>query len=190
MARFRALVRAVFELTLLPLYIAQSSTVMDLAPASTSPTAGAGPESSGDFTFLYVYLAWTIALGGTLGSLFFGEVMKLPPCTLCWYQRICLFPLPLILGVGIARRDRSLGAYAAPFVVLGLAIAVYHNLLYWGVIPEKLSPCTEALSCKTRQIEWLGFITIPLMALMAFLAIGACLIAHHRVSRPSARFAP
>src|SRR5687767_4898552 len=103
---------------------------MDLAPASTSSTAGAGPESSGDLTFLYVYLAWTIALGGTLGSLFFGEVMKLPPCTLCWYQRICLFPLPLILGVGIARRDRSLVAYAAPFVVLGLIIAVYHNLLY------------------------------------------------------------
>ena len=156
---------------------------MDLAPESNPTPARTGPESSGDFTFVYVYLAWTIALAATLGSLFFGEVMKLPPCTLCWYQRICLFPLPVILGVGIAQRDGRLLTYAAPFVVLGLGIAVYHNLLYWGVIPERLSPCTEALSCRTRQIEWLGFITIPLMALAAFASIAGCLVAHRRASR-------
>lgn len=128
--------------------------------------------------FLFAYLAWTVALGAMLGSLFFGEVMKLPPCTLCWYQRLCLFPLPVVLGAGILLRDQRLTAYAMPFVVVGLAVAVYHNLLYWGVIPEELSPCTEALSCKTKQIEWLGFITIPVMSLTAFLSVLVCLLLH------------
>jgi disulfide bond formation protein DsbB len=128
--------------------------------------------------FLFAYVAWTIALAAMLGSLFFGEVMKLPPCTLCWYQRLFLFPLPLVLGVGIVLRDRRLAAYALPFVIVGVAVAIYHNLIYWGVIPEDLSPCTETLSCKTKQIEWLGFITIPVMSLTAFLSVLVCLLAH------------
>lgn len=129
---------------------------------------------------VFAYAAFTLALAGTLGSLFFGEVMKLPPCTLCWYQRICLFPLPIILAAGIALRDPRMGAYAMPLVLAGLAFAGYHNLLQFGVIPESLSPCTTGVSCGTRQVEWLGFITIPLMALGAFLAIFACLVAHSR----------
>jgi disulfide bond formation protein DsbB len=144
------------------------------------------PASAPDDLF-FAYAAWAIALSAMLGSLFFGEVMKLPPCTLCWYQRVCLFPLPVVLAVGIVLRDRRLFTYALPFVAAGLAVAVYHNLLYWGVIPEALSPCTEALSCKTRQIEWLGFITIPLMSLGAFLAILICLLAHRARQSAGAR---
>lgn len=131
-------------------------------------------------SFAFAYLAWLIALVATLASLFFGEVMKLPPCTLCWYQRICLFPLTAILAVGIAFRDSRLGAYSLPLVVAGLGFSLYHNLLYYGVIPETLSPCTAGVSCSSRQIEWLGFITIPLMALGAFLSILVSLVAHQR----------
>ena len=149
---------------------------MDLAPGTVDSPSEQRP-------FTWVYVAWTIALSATLGSLFFGEVMKLPPCTLCWYQRICLFPLPVVLAAGIVQRDDRLFWYSAPLAAVGLAIAVYHNLLYWGVIPEALSPCTEALSCRTKQIEWLGFITIPLMALGAFAAISFCLLAHRRSRR-------
>jgi disulfide bond formation protein DsbB len=104
--------------------------------------------------------------------------MKLPPCSLCWYQRICLFPLPIILGVGIMLRDRNLVRYAAPLVVAGLGLAVYHNLIYYGIVSEALSPCTQGVPCNSRQIEWLGFITIPLLALFAFLGIGVCLMKH------------
>ena len=153
---------------------------MDLAPPEAS-SPSSGPPEQGDFLFIYV--AWTLALAATLGSLFFGEVMKLPPCTLCWYQRICLFPLSVILAVGIVQRDDRVVWYALPLAGLGLAIGLYHNLLYWGVIPEQLSPCTETLSCRTRQIEWLGFITIPLMAMGAFAVIVFCLIAHARSRR-------
>jgi disulfide bond formation protein DsbB len=143
----------------------------------------ASPPGPPPFTFAYV--AWGIALLSMLGSLFFGEVMKLPPCTLCWYQRVCLFPLPVILAVGIALRDGRLVAYALPLAVVGAAFGVYHNLLYFGVIPEALSPCVEGISCKTRQIEWLGFITIPLMALASFVSIIACLLAHRSLQRRS-----
>ena len=61
--------------------------------------------------------------------------------------------------------------------LIGLAISVYHNLLYYGIIPESIQPCTTGVSCTTRQIEWLGFITIPLLALVAFCVISAALIA-------------
>jgi len=134
-------------------------------------------------SFLYAYLAWLVALVGTLVSLFFGEVMKLPPCNLCWYQRICLYPLVAVLAVAIAIRDRHLFTYAAPLVIAGLGFAVYHNLLYYEVIPATLSPCTQGVPCTQRQIEWLGFITIPSMALAGFVTILACLLAHRRQQR-------
>ncbi len=110
------------------------------------------------------------------GSLFFSEVMELPPCVLCWYQRIAMYPLVLIIGVGIILNDRRMKAYALPFGLIGLAIAVYHNLLYYGFIPESITPCTEGVPCNAVQIEWLGFITIPLMGLASFISIALCLL--------------
>ena len=134
-------------------------------------------------TFSFLHLAWLIALVSMLMSLFLGEVMKLPPCTLCWYQRICLFPLTVVISVGIVLRDERVVAYAMPLVLAGLGFSIYHNLLYYGVIPESLSPCTEGVSCRTRQIEWLGFVTIPLMALFAFASILGSVGAHRSVQR-------
>lgn len=125
------------------------------------------------------YLAFAIALAGTAGSLFFSEVMEFAPCVLCWYQRIALYPLVVIIAVGIATRDASWRKYAMPLAVAGFAIAGYHNLLYYGVIPETITPCTEGVPCNARQLELFGFITIPLMALMSFTAI-AVMIALYR----------
>jgi len=134
-------------------------------------------------SYVFAYTAWMIALVASLASLFFGEVMKLPPCSLCWYQRVCLFPLTLVIAVGIALRDPDLLLYALPLVVVGLALALYHNLIYYGVVSEALSPCTQGVPCSARQIEWLGFITIPLMALFGFLGILVCLIMHQRIQQ-------
>lgn len=122
------------------------------------------------------YLAWMIALVATVGSLFFSEVMQLPPCVLCWYQRIAMYPLVLIIGIGIITRDSRLKNYALPLCLIGLAISIYHNLLYYGILPESIAPCTEGISCTSRQIEWLGFITIPLLALAAFVSLAVCLL--------------
>lgn len=130
-------------------------------------------NSSGSLNELLPYGAWTLALLSAVGSLFFSEVMELPPCVLCWYQRIAMYPLVLIIGIGIAFDERKWKVYALPLALIGLALAVYHNLIYYGVIPESLTPCTQGASCSERQIEWLGFITIPLMGLLSFLAISA-----------------
>lgn len=117
------------------------------------------------------YLAWIIALTSTLGSLFFSEILKYPPCTLCWYQRSLMYPLALIIPVGTLRRDKGLPSYVLPLTVLGLLIALYHNLLYFGVISESLAPCTAGVPCTQRQLELLGFITIPLLSFSSFLVI-------------------
>lgn len=122
------------------------------------------------------YLAWMIALVSMVGSLFFSEVMNLPPCLLCWYQRIAMYPLVLIIAIGIISRDTRIKIYALPLCLTGLVISIYHNLLYYGVLPESIAPCTQGISCTSRQIELLGFITIPLMALTAFFGIALCLM--------------
>jgi disulfide bond formation protein DsbB len=122
-----------------------------------------------------ILLAWIVATVSTLGSLFFSEVMKLPPCVLCWYQRIAIYPLVLILGVAWLKNDTRVKLYALPLVITGLLIAIYHNLLYYKILPESISPCVQGISCTTRQIEWLGFITIPLLSLGSFAVLALIL---------------
>lgn len=113
-----------------------------------------------------------MALAGTAGSLFFGEVLGYPPCVLCWYQRICLYPLVVIFGGAIWSEDRGFSRYSLPLIAAGLSIAVYHNLLYYGVVPDSISPCKQGVSCTEKQVELFGFVTIPLMSLFAFLILG------------------
>jgi len=128
---------------------------------------------------LLPHIAWFIALASAVGSLFFSEVMLLPPCVLCWYQRNAMCPLIFVIGTGIFLGDRRMKIYALPLCLAGLAVAVYHNLLYYGIIPESVAPCTEGVPCNAVQIELLGFITIPLMGLAAFASIAACLLLYN-----------
>jgi len=127
-------------------------------------------------THLLLYIAWIVSLLATVGSLFFSEVMQIPPCALCWYQRIAMYPLVLIIGAGILLGGSRVKVYALPLTLVGLGVALYHNLLYYGVIPETLAPCTDGVPCNAVQIEWFGFITIPLMGLAAFVVIALCLL--------------
>ncbi len=131
-----------------------------------------------------IFGAWLIATVSTLGALFFGEVMQLPPCVLCWYQRICMFPLVLILPVGLFPLERKVVRYALPLAGIGWLFAVFHVLLIAGVIPESIKPCTQGVPCSEKVIEWFGFVTIPLLAVVAFSAIIALLVlAHFRSSK-------
>lgn len=82
-----------------------------------------------------------------------------------------MYPLVIVIAVGILLNDRRMKFYALPLAIAGFVIAVYHNLLYYGVIPESIAPCSEGVPCNAVQIELLGFITIPLMGLVAFAAI-------------------
>ncbi len=128
--------------------------------------------------------AWLIASVSMLGALFFSDVMHVAPCVLCWWQRIFMFPLVLILPIGMFPFDRKVVRYALPLAALGGLVAAFHVLLVAGVIPEGLKPCTQGVPCSEQVIRWFGFVTIPFLSLVAFAAIGALLLnAHFRSSK-------
>lgn len=130
-----------------------------------------------------LYIAWVITIFATAGSLFFSQVMGFPPCILCWYQRIAMYPLVILLVVGILRRDKGIYLYVLPLSIAGGFIAAYHNLLYYKILPESMQPCMLGVSCTTKQIEWFGFITIPFMSLVAFIIITACMLIYRKVNK-------
>lgn len=121
--------------------------------------------------WILIFVAWAVSALSTVGSLFFSEVMMLPPCILCWYQRICMYPLSILLFIGLLKLDGSVFRFSFPLTLVGWVIAVYHNLLYYKILPESASPCVKGISCTTVQLEWLGFITIPLLSLIGFTTI-------------------
>lgn len=124
--------------------------------------------------------AWIVTLAATLGALFIGEVMGKAPCLLCWYQRIAMFPLALILGVGCLRSDPNALAYALPFVAAGLLLAAWHSLVYAGIMPQEAQPCARSGPSCSGDAMRLGSIPIPFLSLAAFAAIGALLAAAGR----------
>ena len=131
-----------------------------------------------------VFCAWLVAAASTLGALFFGEIMHLPPCSLCWYQRVFMFPLALILPFGLFPFDRNMVRAALPLAVLGGMVAAFHVLLVAGIIPESVKPCAQGVPCSEKVIEWFGFVTIPLLSFAAFAMVSALLVhAYYRSSR-------
>jgi disulfide bond formation protein DsbB len=135
--------------------------------ASVPPAPGAQPAPGWTLAFF----AWLIAAASTLGALFFGEVMKLPPCSLCWYQRIFMFPLALVLPFGLLPFDRKVVRSVLPLAGIGSVLAAVHVLIVAGVLPERVVPCRQGVPCSETVIEWFGFVTIPLLSLSAFATI-------------------
>lgn len=123
-----------------------------------------------------LFICWLIASVSTMGSLFFSYIMEFAPCVLCWYQRICLFPLVVILPFGLLPFDKSVVKYALPLAVSGWLLAIYHNLLYAGLISKSLQPCSQGVSCTEEYIKLFGFLSIPMLSLIAFSLIVALLI--------------
>jgi disulfide bond formation protein DsbB len=128
-------------------------------------------DRSADVDWAILFLAWLIASVATLGSLFFSDVMGFAPCVLCWYQRIFIYPLVLILGVGLFSFDIGVIKYSRPLAITGWFVALYHTLLYAGVVPKGIQPCSEGVPCTEKYIELFGFLSIPLLSLLAFSSI-------------------
>jgi disulfide bond formation protein DsbB len=127
-----------------------------------------------------LFAAWIVVAGATLGSLFFSEVMRVPVCVLCWYQRIAMYPLVLILALGLFPHDPRVVRYAGPLAGVGWLTALFHVLLVAGIIPETVQPCVQGVPCSETHISLLGFLSIPVMSLMTFTLIGVLLFSAHR----------
>ncbi len=136
-------------------------------------------NGSPDSGWLPVFGAWVVASAATLGALFFSEVMAVPPCVLCWYQRIFMFPLVVILPLGLFPFDRKVVRYALPLAFGGWLVSVFHVLVWAGVVPEDLKPCTQGVPCAEVHFRWLGFIDIPILSLFAFTTLCALLLVAH-----------
>ncbi|WP_182086853.1 disulfide bond formation protein B [Aureimonas sp. ME7] len=115
--------------------------------------------------------AWIVALAATLGALFVGEVMGRTPCVLCWYQRIAMFPLAVLLGIAAFPGDWGVRFYALPLAAVGLALAAFHTLVLAGIVPEAIEPCGAGPSCASADMTILGVLPLPPLSLAAFAAI-------------------
>ena len=116
------------------------------------------------------YLAWGITLFATAISLIFSEILKYPPCSLCWYQRVFMYSLAVVIPTGILIGDRKVSVYIVVLSLFGLVISGYHSLIYHNIIEEALTVCTADLSCKTKQFELYG-LSIPVMSFFGFVSI-------------------
>jgi len=135
------------------------------------------PAADGQSAWVLIFACWLLASSATLGSLFFSEVMGILPCVLCWYQRIFMYPLVVILLAGMFPLDRNVVRYALPIAVIGWGFAVYHYFLYRGYIPEGLQPCGQGVSCTEINLELFGFITIPMLSILTYTTLVALLSA-------------
>ncbi len=141
------------------------------------------PNKTSNLNWTLLFLCWLLASISTTGSLFFSYIMEFAPCVLCWYQRIFLFPLVIILAVGLFPFDKGVVKYALPLAMAGGLTALYHTLLYSGVIPESIQPCSQGVSCTEKYIELFGFVSIPMLSFLAFLTIIILLIILTRTNR-------
>ncbi len=130
-----------------------------------------------------LYGVFAMSLVAMFGSLYFSEIANYPPCELCWYQRIALYPIVFISGFAILKKKRDILLPAFVLVGIGWLIGVFHNLLYYEILPESAAPCLAGISCTTKFIEWFGFLTIPLLALIGSTGILIALIIHWKASK-------
>ena len=127
-----------------------------------------------------LFLCWLLVSVSAMGSLFFSYIMEFAPCVLCWYQRIFLFPLVLILTIGLFPFDKKVVKYALPLAIAGWLTAAYHNILYAGIIPKSIQPCSQGVSCTEEYINLFGFLSIPMLSLLSFSMIITLLIILYR----------
>jgi disulfide bond formation protein DsbB len=128
---------------------------------------------------LAITAAWGVATLAMAGSLYFSDIAHFTPCTLCWYQRIAMYPLVLILGIAAIRRDIAIRLYAIPLALVGAAISTYHYLLEWFPSIDA-GACTVGIPCTQVWFREFGFVSLPLLALIAFLLVIVLLLIPER----------
>jgi len=137
-------------------------------------------NSSRTINTTVILVCFLVASVATLGSLFFSEIMGFVPCSMCWYQRIFMYPLVLIFLINLLYPDDKVFKYAMPLVVTGLFFSIYHNMLLFDIIPASVVPCVSGVPCSTEYINWFGFITIPLLSFISYFVIFVLLVFGNR----------
>ena len=137
---------------------------------------GSDSAASGHDRWLYLFIAWIVAVAASLSALFIGEVVGQAPCSLCWHQRAFMFPLAVLLAVASFRSDSGAWLYALPLAAIGAAVAGFHSLLYAGLIPEGIQPCSQGPSCASADMIILGMLPLPYLSLAAFVVIAIALL--------------
>jgi disulfide bond formation protein DsbB len=139
-----------------------------------------GPAGEGlrrDLGPFVLPVAWAVAAVTTAGSLYYSKVVGYVPCELCWYQRICVYPLVLSLGIATIRRDAGARPYVVAPCIVGALVAAYHSFIQWFPPESGTSFCTTEAPCTARYVYEFGFVSLPFMALSAFLSILALMAA-------------
>ena len=131
-----------------------------------------------------LWLAWAVALTATLGSLYLSEVAHFIPCKLCWYQRICMYPLAVVLLVAAIRRSTDVARATLPLIAIGAAISTYHYLLERFPSMAGAATCDPAAPCTIVWVWRFHYLSIPAMALSGFLVIATLILATPRERIP------
>lgn len=121
-----------------------------------------------------LFMAWGTSVIAMFGSLYFSEIRQFEPCELCWYQRIAMYPFVVILGIASVKKDYKISLYSMVLSAIGGSISLYHYSLQKISFISDLAPTCGRIPCTGQYINWLGFITIPFLALTAFIIIFVC----------------
>lgn len=121
-----------------------------------------------------LFLAFAAALIAMFGSLYFSEIRQYEPCELCWYQRIVMYPFVVLLGIATVKKDYGIAFYTMILSAVGGMISLYHYGLQKVAFLADTAPACGRIPCTGQYINWLGFITIPFLALIAFIIVFVC----------------
>lgn len=141
-----------------------------------------GHEASQSLQGVSIWLAWLVALVATVGSLIYSEVIGFEPCKLCWFQRIAMYPMAVILLVGAIRREAAVKFYALPLSLAGLATSIWHYLVQTFPSLSESGSCDPSVPCSAKYVDIFGFVSIPFMAGAGFTLITVLLLLYVRVS--------
>lgn len=119
----------------------------------------------------FLFAAWATSIIAMFGSLYFSEIRQYEPCLLCWYQRILMYPFALILGIAVVKKDYRISLYTMAMSAIGAMISIYHYSLQKVPFMADNAVTCGRVPCTGQYINWLGFITIPFLALTAFIII-------------------
>lgn len=125
---------------------------------------------------LLLFIAWASSVTAMFGSLYFSEIRQFEPCELCWYQRIVMYPFTILLGIAYVKKDYKISLYSMILSAVGGSISIYHYSLQKLSFLADFAPACGRIPCTGQYINWFGFISIPFLALIAFIIIFICSI--------------